>query len=79
MGSVLKIFSTDTDPVYKDISQNINFDVVVSVSIHPCTKKQRRAQFSISAELIRLSVSVAEPGCFHRVARRGQQPACGGT
>ncbi len=38
MGSVLKIFSTDTDPVYKDISQNINFDVVVSVFIHQCTK-----------------------------------------
>ncbi len=46
MGSVLKIFSTDTDPVYKDISQNIHFDVVVSVFIHPCTRKRRRAQYS---------------------------------
>ncbi len=66
MGSVLKIFSTDTDSVYKDISQNINFDVVLSVFIHPCTKKWRRALFSIRAELTRLSVSVAEPRCFHR-------------
>ncbi len=64
MGSVLKIFSTDTDPVYKDISQNINVDVVLSVFIHPCTKKWRRAQFDIHAELTRLSVSVAEPGCY---------------
>ncbi len=71
MGSVLKIFSTDTDPVYKDISQNINFDVVLSVFIHPCTKKRRRAQFSIRAELTRLSVSVAEPGCFHRDGQGG--------
>ncbi len=31
MGSVLKIFSTDTDPVCKDISQNINFEVVLSI------------------------------------------------
>ncbi len=37
MGSVLKIFSTDTDPVYKDISQNINFDgsfVCIYSSMH---------------------------------------------
>ncbi len=59
MGSVLKIYSTDPDPVYKDVSQNIHFDVVFSVFIHPCTKKRRRAQFSIHAELARLSVSVA--------------------
>ncbi len=39
MGSVLKIFSTDTDPVYQDISQDIHFDVVLSVFNHPCTKK----------------------------------------
>ncbi len=69
MGSVLNIFSTDTDPVYKDIIQNINFDVVLSVFIHPCTKKRRRAQFSIPAELARLSVS--EPGCVHRGGQGG--------
>ncbi len=68
---VLKIFSTDTNPVYKDISQNIHFDVVLSVFIHPCTKKRRIAQFSIRAELVRLSVSVAEPGCFHRGGQGG--------
>ncbi len=71
MGSVLKIFSTDTDPVYKDISQNIHFDVVLSVFIHPCTKKRRRAQFSVHAQLTRLSVSVAEPGCFYRGGQGG--------
>ncbi len=32
------------------------FDVVLSEFIHPCTKKRRRAQFSIRAELTRLSV-----------------------
>ncbi len=41
--------------VYKDISQNMHFDVVLSVFIHPCSKK-RRAQFSIRAELTCLSV-----------------------
>ncbi len=55
MGSVLKFFSTDS--AYKDISQNINFDVVLSVWIYPCTKKRRRAQFSIRAVLARLCVS----------------------
>ncbi len=80
MGSVLKIFSTDTDPVHKDISQNIHFDVVLSVFIHPCTKKRRRAQFSIHAELTRLSVSVAEPDVFIGMSpERGQQPAWCGT
>ncbi len=43
--------------VYKDISQNMHFDVVLSVFIHPCSK-MRRAQFSIRAELTRLSVRV---------------------
>ncbi len=57
MGSLLKIFSTDTDHAYKDIIQNIHFDVVLSVFIHSCTKKRRRAQFSIRAELTWLSVS----------------------
>ncbi len=42
--------------VYKDISQNMHFDVVLSVFIHPCSKKRRRAQFSFRAELTRLSV-----------------------
>ncbi len=32
------------------------FDVVLSEFIHPCSKKRRRAQFSIRAELMRLSV-----------------------
>ncbi len=41
--------------VYKDISQNMHFDVVLSEFIHPCSKKWRRAQFSIRAELTRLS------------------------
>ncbi len=35
----------------------MHFDVVLSVFIHPCSKK-RRAQFSIRAELTRLSVCV---------------------
>ncbi len=48
MGSVLKIFSTDTDLVYKDISQNINFDVVLSVFIHPCTKKTEECSIQYS-------------------------------
>ncbi len=48
MGSVLKIFSTDTDPVYKDISQNIHFDVVLSVFIHPCTKKAEESSIQYS-------------------------------
>ncbi len=74
MGSVLKIFSIDTDPVYKDISQNLNFDVVFSVFIHPCTKKRKRAQFSIRAELTRLSVSEAEPGYFHGQGGASNQP-----
>ncbi len=34
------------------------FDVVLSEFIHPCSKKRRRAQFSIRAELTRLSVRV---------------------
>ncbi len=63
MGSLLKIFSTDTDHAYKDIIQNIHFYVVLSVFIYSCTKKRRRAQFSIRAELTWLSVS--EPGCLH--------------
>jgi len=36
----------------------MHFDVVLSVFIHPCTKKWKRAQFSIHAELTRLSVCV---------------------
>ncbi len=40
MGSVLKIFSTDIDPVYKDISQNIHFDVVLSVFIYSSMHKK---------------------------------------
>ncbi len=36
----------------------MHFDVVVSEFIHPCSKKLRRAQFSIRAELTRLSVCV---------------------
>ncbi len=51
---------------------------VLSVFIHPCTKKRRRAQFSIHAELTQLSVSVAEPGCFHRdVSREGPVTSLG--
>ncbi len=34
-------------------------------------KKRRRAQFSIHAELTRLSVSVAETGCVHRGGQGG--------
>ncbi len=41
----------------------MHFDVVLSEFIHPCSKKRRRAQFSIRAELIRLSVCV----CFRCV------------
>ncbi len=33
----------------------MHFDVVLSEFIHPCSKKRRRAQFSIRAELTRLS------------------------
>ncbi len=44
--------------VYKDISQNMHFDVVLSEFIRPCSKKQRRAQFSIHAELTQLSLCV---------------------
>ncbi len=36
----------------------MHFDVVLSVFIHPCTKKRRRAQVSIRAELTRLSMCV---------------------
>ncbi len=36
----------------------MHFDVVLSVFIHPCSKKRRRAQFSIRAELTWLSVCV---------------------
>ncbi len=34
----------------------MHFDEVLSECIHPCSKKRRRAQFSIRAELTRLSV-----------------------
>ncbi len=34
----------------------MHFDVVLSEFIHQCSKKRRRAQFSIRAELTRLSV-----------------------
>ncbi len=34
----------------------MHFDVVLSEFIHPCSKKRRRAQFSIRAELTPLSV-----------------------
>ncbi len=34
----------------------MHFDVVLSDFIHPCSKKRRRAQFSIRAELTWLSV-----------------------
>ncbi len=36
----------------------MHFNVVLSEFIHPCSKKWRRAQFSIRAELTRLSVCV---------------------
>ncbi len=36
----------------------MHFYVVLSEFIHPCSKKRRRAQFSIRAELTRLSVCV---------------------
>ncbi len=52
--------------LYKDISQNVHFDVVLSVFIHPCSHKRRRAQFSIRAELTRLSVCMR----FRRVCVR---------
>ncbi len=39
---------SDTDPVYKDISQNIHFDVVLSVFIHPCTKKAEESSIQYS-------------------------------
>ncbi len=45
------------------ISQHMHFDVVLSVFIHPCLKKWRRAQFSIYAELTRLSVCVCALQC----------------
>ncbi len=54
---------------YKDISQNMHVDVVLSELIHPCSKKRRRAQFSIHAELTRLSVCV----CFRCVCVRALQ------
>ncbi len=44
--------------IYKDISQNMHFYVVLNVFIHPCSKKRKRAQFSIHAELMRPSVYV---------------------
>ncbi len=40
--------------------KNMHFDVVLSEFIHPCSKKRRRAQFSIRAELTRLSVCASD-------------------
>ncbi len=54
----MHFFSTVYIIHYKDISQNMHVDVVLSEFIHPCSKKRRRAQFSIRAELMRLSVCV---------------------
>ncbi len=42
----------------------MHFDVVLSEFIHPCSKKRRRAKFSIRAELTRLSVCA----CFRCVS-----------
>ncbi len=36
----------------------MHFDVVLSEFSHPCSKKRRRAQFSIRAELTWLSVCI---------------------
>ncbi len=55
--------------VYKDISQNIHFDVVLSEFIHPCSKKRRRAQFSIRAELTRLCVCMRFRCAFRQKSR----------
>ncbi len=44
----------------------MHFDEVLSECIHPCSKKRRRAQFSIRAELTRLSV------CALRMCVRGK-------
>ncbi len=42
--------------LYKDISQNVHVDVVLSVFIHPCSQKRRRAQFSIRAVVASICV-----------------------
>ncbi len=42
----IKTYAMLNHTVYKDISQNMHFDVVFSVFVHPCTKKWRRAQYS---------------------------------
>ncbi len=52
-----------TDCLHKTvyISQNMHYDVVLSVFIHPCTKKRRRAQFSIQLSKPGASVSGPPP------------------
>ncbi len=40
----------------------MHFDVVLSECIHPCSKKWRRVQFSIHAELTRLLVCASHRG-----------------
>ncbi len=47
----------------------MHFDVVLSEFIHPCSKKQRRAQFSIHAELTQLSVRAATARLFRQQSR----------
>ncbi len=70
MGSVLKIFYTDTDPFYKDISQNVYFDVVLSVFIHPCTRKE--ASSIQDSRRVGVAVCVSGgAGCFHRGGQGG--------
>ncbi len=46
----------------------MHFDVVLSVFIHTCTKKRRRAQFSIRADLICVCASDVCAGNFSHSA-----------
>ncbi len=73
MGSVLNIFSTDTDPVYKDIRQNINFDVVLSIysSMHK-KAEESSIQYSRGSLCQRRSQDV-----FIGVAREGPATSLG--
>ncbi len=48
-------------------SQNMHFDVVLSVFIHPCSKK-RRAQFRIRADLAKLLIILHNAVALHLIS-----------
>ncbi len=51
----------------------MHFDVVLSVLIHPCTKKRKRPQFSIRAELTQLDVCAENFSHSARLLRQQSQ------